>query len=63
MKVKNADEFYAMPLTEYQERRRYEVLRAAAQMYGTHGMGLKDSVQTALAMLAEIQRLESGEGE
>lgn len=49
-------------LEAYKERRRYALLQAASMIYGiNNGTGVKDSVKLALALLAEIEQLESGE--
>jgi hypothetical protein len=39
--------------------RKYQVLQAAASIYGANHIGIVDSVTTAIALLEEIEKRES----
>ncbi len=64
--MKNADTFYKDTF-DYKERRQWNLLQSASVIYAArlkdpfHLPPLKESVQDACALLAEIQNLESGE--
>ncbi len=54
----------ALGFADYKERRQWNLLQAAALLYREgRVMSLKDAVLTASSLLAEIQNLESGDGD
>ncbi len=56
--MKNADK----DTFDYKERRQWNLLAAASRIYAANALpSIKESVQIAAALLAEIQNLESGE--
>ncbi len=63
--MKNADTFYKDTF-DYKERRQWNLLAAASRIYSGYCAGecvtvsIRESVQEACALLAEIQNLENG---